>query len=67
MLKYEQNNELRTTRATTTKIVIINIEKKNEMIRKMSVEIKRFIKEYVVLSQYYITFLKKVFPVHFAS
>ena len=36
-----------TTRATTI-IVIINI--KNKMTRKISVEIKRFIKEYVVQS-----------------
>ena len=36
---------------------MINIEKKNEMIRKISVEIKRFIKEYFVLSQNYATFL----------
>ena len=35
---------MRTTRATTT-IVIINIEKKNEMIRKISFEIKILIKE----------------------
>ena len=39
-----------TTRATTTIIVIINI--KNEMTRKISVEIKRFMKEYVVQSLY---------------
>ena len=36
---------------------MINIEKKNEMIRKKSVEVKRFIKEYVVLSLCYATFL----------
>ena len=35
---------MRTRKATTAIIVIINIEKKNEMIRKMSVEIKRFMK-----------------------
>ena len=34
----------------------MNIEKKNEMVSKISVEIKRFIKESVVLSQYYGTF-----------
>ena len=45
LLKYEQNNEIRTTKATATITVIINIEKKNEMTRKVSVEIKRFIKE----------------------
>ena len=28
------------------------------MIRKISVEIKRFMKEYVVLSLYYVTFFK---------
>ena len=39
-----------TTRATRTIIVIINI--KNEMTRKISVEIKRFMKEYVVQSLY---------------
>ena len=39
-----------TTRATITIIVIINI--KNEMTRKISVEIKRFIKECVVQSLY---------------
>ena len=47
---------MRTTRPTTAIIVIINIEEKNEMIREISVEIKRFIKEYVVLSLYYGTF-----------
>ena len=35
---------MRTRKATTAIIVIINIGKKNEMIRKMSVEIKRFMK-----------------------
>ena len=39
LLRYKKNNEIR-TRATTTIIVIISIEKKNEMIRKKSVEIK---------------------------
>ena len=57
LLKYKLNNEIRTTRATTTMIVIINIEKKNEMIKEISVEIRRFIKEEVVLSLYYATFL----------
>ena len=52
LLKYKQDNEIRTTR---TIIVIINIEEKNEMIRKMLVEIKRFIKDYMVLSVYYAT------------
>ena len=54
LLKYKQDNEIRTTR-TRTIIVIINIEEKNEMIRKMFVEIKRFIKDYMVLSVYYAT------------
>ena len=40
LLKYDQNNEIRTTTVTTTIIVVKNIEKKNEMIRKMSVKIK---------------------------
>ena len=35
---------------------MIKIEKKNDMIGKMSVEIKKFIKEYAVLLQYYETF-----------
>ena len=48
---------MRTERTTTTITVTINIENNNEMIRKISVEIKRFIKEYVVLSLYYETFL----------
>ena len=39
---------------------VINTEKKNEMIWKVSVEIQRFIKEYVVLSQYYATFFKSL-------
>ena len=39
---------------------VINTEKKNEMIWKVSVEIQRFIKKYVVLSQYYATFLKSL-------
>ena len=56
LLRYEQNKEIRTTKATITIIVIINIEKKNEMIQKMLVEIKRFIK-CVVLPLYYATFL----------
>ena len=42
---------------TTTITVMINIEGKNEMIREISVEIKRFIKEYVMLSLCYVTFL----------
>ena len=33
---------MRTRKATTAIIVIINIEKKNEMIRKMSVELRDF-------------------------
>ena len=45
------------SRVTTARIVIINIEKKNEMISKKSVEIKRFIKEYDVLSLYYAHFI----------
>ena len=36
---------------------MINIEGKNEIIREISVEIKRFIKEYVMLSLCYVTFL----------
>ena len=51
------NNEKRTTRVTITIIVTTNIEKNNEMIWKISVEIKRFIKEYVVQSLYHETFL----------
>ena len=47
---------METTRPTAI-IVIINIEKKNEMISKILVEIKRSIKEYVVLLLYYATFL----------
>ena len=50
------DNEI-STRVTTARIVIINIEKKNEMISKKSVEIKRFIKEYDVLSLYYAHFI----------
>ena len=57
LLKHKLNNEIRTTRATTAIIVIIDIEKKNEMTKEISVEIKRFIKEEVVLSLYYATFL----------
>ena len=51
------NNEIRTIRETTTITVTINIKNSNEMIRKISVAIKRFIKRYVVLSLYYETFL----------
>ena len=56
LLEYKWNNEI-STWVTTGRIVIINIEKKNEMIRKKSVEIKRFIKEYVALSLYYANFI----------
>ena len=49
------NNEIRTARATAI-TVTKKIEKKNEMIRKILVEIKRFIKKYVVLSLYYTFF-----------
>ena len=52
----KQNNEIKTTRATITIIVIKNIEKKNEIIMKISLEIKRFMKRYVALSLYYATF-----------
>ena len=43
LLKYKQDNEIRTTIPTAI-IVIINIEEKNEMIRKILVESKIFIK-----------------------
>ena len=36
-LTYKKNNKIRTIRLTTTIIVNKNIEKKNEMIRKISV------------------------------
>ena len=42
LLKYKQDNEIRTR--PTAIIVIINIEEKNEMIKKILVESKRFIK-----------------------
>ena len=58
LLRYRQNNEIRTTTATTTMIAIINMEEMNKMISnyRISDEIKRFIKEYVVLSPLYATF-----------
>ena len=52
----KQKNEIKKTRATITIIVIKNIEKKNEIIMKISLEIKRFMKRYVALSLYYATF-----------
>ena len=48
-------NKIRAKRATTA--IIVNIENKNKIIKKTSVGSKRFIKEYLVLSQYYATFL----------
>ena len=56
LLECKWDNEI-SSRVTTARIVIINIEKKNEMISKKSVEIKRFIKEYDVLSLYYAHFI----------
>ena len=52
LLKYRWNNEIRTRRVTIKLMVIINalMEKKDEMIRKISAEIKRLIKEHVLLS-----------------
>ena len=47
---------IRSTNKITTTIVITNIEEKDDVIKKIVVEIKRFIKEYVVLSLYYATF-----------
>lgn len=51
MLRYRQNNEI-IIRRTTTAIVIINIlmEDTDKVINKILVKIKRFIKEYIVLS-----------------
>ena len=66
LLKYKWNNEIRTARATTAITVIITIEKKNEMIRKVSVEIKGFIKRYVVLPLHYVT-LHKLLKRFFSS
>ena len=68
MLRYRQNNKIRTkitattvivrTETTTTIIVIIKIltEKTDGMICKISIQLKRFIKEYVVLSFYHENF-----------
>ena len=39
LLQYKQNNVITTTRLTTT-IIVINIEEKNEMIRKILIDIR---------------------------
>ena len=60
MLKYKQNNEIRTIRATKVIIVIINVEKKNEMVRQISVEIKKSTIMSYIMPLYYVFLVHSV-------